>query len=94
MTRLSEILGKKYAIDVMLHLLEGDTPPTKLDILKALGYHRIISLRINELESEGLIEVSRNNGKHNCHYVRLTWYGKKIALALKECDYLFEKITS
>lgn len=94
MTRLSEILGRKYAMDIMLYLLEGDTPPVKFDIYKALGCHKVITSRIDELESEGLIEVSRNNGVHNPHYVRLTWYGKKIALALKECDYLFEKITS
>lgn len=94
MTKISDVLGRKHTIDIMLHLLERDTTPSKFDVFKALGCHKVIMSRIDEMESWGLVEVSRNNGTHNPHYVRLTWYGRKIAIALRECDYLFKKITS
>lgn len=94
MTRIGDVLGRKYVIDIMLYLLEDDTPPTKTDIFRALGCHRAINMRFNEMESEGLIEVTRDGGIHHRHHVRLTWYGKKIAIALKECEYLIERIAS
>lgn len=94
MTRIGDVLGRKYTIDILLYLLDRDTSPTKFDVFKALGCHKVVASRIDEIESDGLVEVCRDGGRHNPHHITLTWYGRKIAVALRECNYLFEKITS
>lgn len=93
---LSRVIGKPYTMDILLTLLAYDRPLCKVEIVREVNIKRnkTVWKRFDELESAGLIEVDHEPKVSNRKYIRLTWYGKKIARNLQECVYLYEMMNA
>lgn len=93
---LSRVIGKPYTMDILLTLLAYDRPLCKSEIVREVGisFNKTVWKRLDDLESAGLIEVDYEPKVSIRKYIRLTWYGKKIACNLQECVHLYEMMNA
>lgn len=94
---LSTVIGKPYTMDILLTLFASETDPIcKVEIVKEMNIKstKTVWKRFDDLESAGLIEVDNEPRVSNRKYIRLTWYGRKIARNLQECVYLYEMMNA
>ena len=83
-----DILGKRWSLLILLELFKGENKQKRFnEIKKGLGdiTPKILSLRLSELEEEGLIEKNINNSKIpiKCEY-SLTESGEDFIRIIQE----------